>query len=104
MRNDFDALWNQLAYEVMSGMKEWRLQRPKATLREIEAALDERLGKMRARMLEDVALASAAADVSQAAAAERPRCPACGTMLTARGQPIRELTTHFDQTLQLKRS
>ena len=43
MRDDFDAKWNQLAQEVMSGMKEWRLQHPKATLREIEAALDERL-------------------------------------------------------------
>ena len=104
MRDDFDAVWQQLADAVMSGMKEWRLQHPKATLREIETALDERLGKMRARMLEDVALASAAADVSQTSEAERPRCPTCGAVLAARGQPIRELTTHFDQTLRLKRS
>lgn len=104
MREDFDVLWNQLAREVMSGMKEWRLQHPKATLYEIEAALDERLGKMRARMLEDVALASAAADVSQLAEAKQPTCPACGTVLTARGQPTRELTTHFEQMLALKRS
>ena len=34
MRTDFDAQWDQLAEEVMSGMKEWRLQNPKATLRE----------------------------------------------------------------------
>ncbi|CAG0933361.1 hypothetical protein TFLX_03026 [Thermoflexales bacterium] len=104
MRDDFDALWNQLAYEVMSGMKEWRLQHPKATLREIEAALDERLGRMRARMLEDVALASTAAAVSQMSEAERPTCPACGAVLTARGHTTREVTTHFDQTLRLKRS
>ena len=104
MRDDFDAGWHQLADEVMSGMKEWRLQHPKATLGEMEAALDERLGKMRARMLEDVALASAAADVSQVPEVERPRCPTCGAVLVARGQPIRELTTHFDQTLRLKRS
>ena len=31
--------------EVMSGMKEWRLQHPKATLTEIEITLDERLGR-----------------------------------------------------------
>ena len=104
MRDEFEALWNQLAHEVMSGMKEWRLQHPKATLREIEAALDERLGKMRARMLEDVALASAAADVSHTATAERPTCPGCGAALTARGMGTREVTTHFDQTLRLKRS
>lgn len=104
MRQDFDAQWNQLAQEVMSGMKEWRVQHPKATLREIEAALDERLGKMRARMLEDAALASAAADLSQAMASERPACPACGQPLAARGPAYREVTTHFDQTLHLKRS
>jgi predicted RNA-binding Zn-ribbon protein involved in translation (DUF1610 family) len=85
-------------------MKEWRLQHPKATLREIEAALDERWGKARARILEDAALASAAADLSSAKEEERPKCPACGAELAARGQPTRALTTHFDQTLQLKRS
>jgi hypothetical protein len=51
MRNDFDRLWHKLSEEVMSGMKEWRLRHPKATLSEIEDALDERLSKMRARML-----------------------------------------------------
>jgi predicted RNA-binding Zn-ribbon protein involved in translation (DUF1610 family) len=104
MRDNFDARWNQLAQEVLSGMKEWRLQHPKATLSEIEAALDERLGHLRARMLEDVALASAAADLSQATAAERPKCPECGQVLAVRGQHPRELTTHFDQPLHLKRS
>ncbi len=43
--------WRELSEEVISGMKEWRDQHPKATLREIEEALDERLGKMRARRL-----------------------------------------------------
>ena len=66
MRTDFDAQWEDWAEEVLSGMKDWRLQHPKATLRQIEAALDERLGKMRARMLQDAALASAAADIKAA--------------------------------------
>ncbi len=104
MREDFDARWTQLAQEVLSGMKEWRLQHPKATLREIEAALDERLGHLRARMLEDAALASAASDLNHAADGERPRCPACGAVLAARGQAARTLTTHLDQTLHLTRS
>ena len=55
MKEDFDRRWQQLADEVMSGMKQWRLKHPRAKLSEIEEALDERLGKMRARMLEDVA-------------------------------------------------
>ena len=54
-------------------MKEWRLQHPKATLRQIEQALDDRLAKLRARMLQEAALASAAADIKAAQDAELPR-------------------------------
>ena len=28
VNQDFDAKWDELAEEVMSGMKEWRLQHP----------------------------------------------------------------------------
>jgi predicted RNA-binding Zn-ribbon protein involved in translation (DUF1610 family) len=104
MNTDFDAQWHELAEEVLSGMKEWRLQHPKAKLREIEAALDERLGKMRARMLQDAALASGAADIQALQATERPVCPQCGTVLEARGSQERELTTQYNQMVRLKRS
>jgi hypothetical protein len=53
---DLDTRWHELAEEVMTGMREWRVQHPKATFREIEAALDEGLGRLRARMLEDALL------------------------------------------------
>ena len=49
-----EAQWRQLADEVCTGMKEWRLQHPKATLTEIERALDERLARMRALHYNDV--------------------------------------------------
>ena len=104
MRTDFDTRWDELAEEVLSGMKEWRLQHPKATLRQIEAALDERLGKMRARMLQDAALASAAADIKAAHASERPVCSACGSPLEERTVAARELVTQQNQVLQLERS
>ncbi len=104
MDSDFDAKWNALAEEVTSGMKEWRLQHPKATLREIEQALDERLAKMRARMLQDAALASAAADLKDAPEEERPVCPECGALLAGRGTAVRELTTQHNQTVALTRS
>jgi predicted RNA-binding Zn-ribbon protein involved in translation (DUF1610 family) len=55
-------------------------------------------------MLEDAALASAAADLSRRPAAERLKCPQCGADLAARGHPTRELTTHFNQAVHLKRS
>ena len=104
MRDDFDAQWHGLADEVMSGLKDWRVQHPKATLREIEQALDARLGQLRARLMADIALASAAADVTTAQAEERPRCPTCAGPLQARGQQQRTLTTQQDQPVTFTRS
>jgi hypothetical protein len=55
-------------------------------------------------MLEDLALASAAADLSRAEAGERPLCSGCGVSLEARGRHARELTTSHDRTIRLERS
>jgi len=102
MKEDFDRRWQQLADEVMSGMKEWRLKHPRAKLSEIEDALDERLGKMRARMLEDVAQASAAAALNDEDG-QRLKCPQCGRELAARGERGRRLQTHEHQQVEFKR-
>lgn len=99
-----EARWQQLAEEVMTGMKEWRLAHRKATFKEIERALDERLAKVRARMLQDVALASAAADLKAAGVEERPDCPECGQRLEDQGQEGRTLTTYYNQQIELSRS
>ena len=99
-----EARWQQLAEEVMTGMKEWRLAHPRATFKEIERALDERLAKVRARMLTDVALASAAADLKGAEAGDRPPCPRCGQALEHQEMTTRSLTTNYDHTIELTRS
>lgn len=98
-----EALWHQLTQDVMTGMREWRLRHPKATLREIETELDARLHRMRARMLEDMALASAAADWSEAPSGQHPACPDCGQPLQLRGTDTRTLQTHGGQELHLHR-
>ena len=100
---EHEQQWRELAEAVLTGMQEWRLQHPKATLREIETALDERLSRVRARMLQDFAHASAMTDLSAAGTAERPRCRTCGVSLEARGQQTRQLTTYHDRTLTLTR-
>ena len=97
-----EARWRQLSEEVMTGMKEWRLAHPRATFKEIEAALDERLAKVRARMLQDAALASAAADLK--GAGERPPCPRCGGPLEHQEVATRRLVTNYDHTIELTRS
>ena len=94
---DFDQEWEALSNDLLNGMKEWRLQHPKATLREMESALDK-------RMLEDMALASKQADLSQAAKEERPVCPHCGTPLGPRGQHQRRLRTNGQAEIVLNRS
>jgi uncharacterized protein with PIN domain len=101
---DVEARWRELSEAVITGMAEWRAQHPRATLKEIEAALDERLAHVRARMLQDTALASAATDVSQLPADERPRCPECGHTLEARGQEERTVRTTYDRPVTLRRS
>lgn len=103
MRKDFDHQWRELSEEVISGMKGWRLQHPRASLSEIEAALDERLARLRARMLEDAALASATADWDSASGTAAPECPTCGRPLQARGSHSRQVQTHGGQRLTLQR-
>jgi hypothetical protein len=100
---EFDQKWQQLSEEVLVGMKEWRLQHPKATFVEIEEALDERLGRLRARMLQDTALASTSSDWSQAPSEERPKCSLCGTPLVVRGKKTRRMQTQGGQEVTLSR-
>jgi RNase P subunit RPR2 len=100
----FDAQWRTLAEEALTGMAEWRLQHPTATFREIESAVDERLARLRARMLQDAALASAARDLRDVPAAARPACPTCHQALQARGRKTRRLTTNDAQPIELSRT
>lgn len=96
--------WAGDAESIWSGMADWRVAHPKATLSEIEEALDERLDRLRARLLADLALASTAADVRAASGEERPRCAGCGTALQARGQSDRRLLTQGGAEVPLRRT
>jgi hypothetical protein len=104
VRRNFDRQWKSLGEEVLFGIKEWRMQHPHATLKEIEVAIDERLAVLRARMVADAALASAAAEWEQEEAAEQPTCPQCGAKLKQRGvRAERHLQTHGGQEVKLVR-
>jgi hypothetical protein len=95
--------WHRMTEEIMAGMREWRLHHPKATLREIEHELDSRWARVRARMLEDMALASAAADWAATPTGQQPTCPDCGVPLQLRGADTRTLQTHGGEALTLER-
>jgi hypothetical protein len=93
--------WQADGFELMTGMAEWRMQHPKATLQEIEAELDRRLERLRAKMLEDAALLSEARDWKEGGG--EPTCPDCGEVLERRGMGERRLQTHGGQEVKLVR-
>ena len=103
MKIDVDQKWERLSEEVLTGMKEWRVQHPRATLSEMETALDDRLDRMRARMLEDMALASRAAKWKEEPKASKPVCLHCGEQLVTRGKGKRSLQTKGGEEIVLER-
>lgn len=96
MKQDFAANWHVLTEEVITGMKEWRLAHPKATLKEIEEEVDQQLAGVRARMMADAAMAS---EVEE----EQAMCPTCGQQMEWRGEHRRGLVTRHDQEVVLER-
>lgn len=99
-----DARWGALAAEVFVGIKEWRQQHPTATFAQIEEALDARWAVARARLLEDLALVSAAATLPARPAVSRPICPTCAGRLERRGTARRRVTVTHGQTVALERA
>ena len=97
-----EAAWHREAEAVISGIKEWREQHPQATFSEIEQALDARLDGMRARLLEDLALASRAADL-RGQGGQRPCCPDCTAELRPRGVHEREVVTRGERVVRRAR-
>src|SRR4030042_2289557 len=103
-RNDLKSGWQVYSGDVMTDVVAWRDQPPQATFQEIESAIDDRLARLRAHMLEDAALASAVADLRDTPEMERPPCPLCGTRVQHRTRAERTLLTQHGQTVTLERS
>ena len=93
--------WRELSAETLSGMAEWRKQHPKATLREIEKALDERMMKLRAKVLEEAAQLSEMQIWTESE--DVPICPDCKKALEFRVRGKRELQTQGGHSIQLER-
>ena len=82
----------------------WRAAHPRATMREIELAIDEQLAALRADLVTDLSQRSPLRDISSMAEDERPRCERCQTPLIARGKQRRRLRGPGDQLATLDRS
>jgi YgiT-type zinc finger domain-containing protein len=99
---EMEKNWTKVGEEAISGMLEWRQQHPKATFREIEREVDNRLAKMRARMLEDAALASEQREWEKGAE-KQPVCPSCGGELEKKGKKKRKMQTTGGEEIKLER-
>jgi uncharacterized protein with PIN domain len=100
-REQMSQQWNQQSQEASHAIAQWRQVHPKATLAEIEKAVDEQMNHMRARMIEEVAQASASTQGGQEEGTQR--CPHCGERIYARGKRQRRLQTQGGQQVTLTR-
>lgn len=93
--------WQQSSQQASQAIAHWRVAHPEATLAEIEAAVDEQMNRLRARMIEEVAQAS---PLEQEESGRQSRkCPQCGERMQARGKHQRGLQTQGGQQVRLKR-
>jgi RNase P subunit RPR2 len=99
-KKNWDDLYNEASREV----RRWRRKHRKATLTEIENTVDAELAKMRAQMIQDLAMASETANLRLLPKEERPQCPKCGRPLSANGEQRRELVTDHEEGVELERS
>ena len=96
--------WDALHQQASHAIQQWRKEHKKASLTEIENTVDAELAKMRAQMIEDLALASEVADLNDLPLEGRPQCSECGAPLSANGKQKRQLVTEHEQAVNLTRS
>lgn len=92
-----EADGERLSEQITSEVAAWRRAHPRATFNEIESFVDERMNRLRARM---VAGAAAASGVE---VEEQPRCPQCGQRAVLRGKKRRRLRTQGGEAVELER-
>jgi|SRR5579859_1402314 len=98
---DLQQHWKEQAEEAVLTVAQWRGAHPQATLAEIEQAVDEQMNRLRARLIEQAAQASAAADSE---ASQGLVCEQCGQALQARGRARRRWQTQGGQQVEVERT
>jgi YgiT-type zinc finger domain-containing protein len=92
-----EAEWEALSQQLAGEVAAWRREHPRASFNEIEDFVDERMNRLRAKMIADVA---AAVDVE---VKERPVCPECGKGAVLRGKKRRRLRMQGGEQIELER-
>lgn len=95
--------WRELSEEILTDIKEWRKEHPKASFREIEDEVHSRMSRLEAQLIQDTAQQSKSREWSGSSQQERPTCPVCSTPLHARGKRERRLQAAEGQDVTLSR-
>jgi YgiT-type zinc finger domain-containing protein len=102
MKDKNASEWEKMSAEVMSGMREWVAQHPRATFAEIERETMRRMAQLQARMMEDIVRAREAEQVKESV--EILRCPECGAEMRPRGKRKRRIQVQGGQEVTIQRS
>lgn len=87
----------EMADELADKLKTWRQANPKATLTEIEEAVEAELAKLRNEWVAELA------EAGEERETEAPPCPQCGQAMVRNGRRKRRLQSKEGQTLQIER-
>ena len=98
---DLHQWWQEQGEQAVAAIAQWRVAHPKATLAEIEQAVDEQMNRLRAQLIEQAAQASAAAESE---ASQGLECEQCGQPLQARGRARRRWQTQGGQQVEVERT
>ena len=78
-------------------MRQWRQTNPKATLTEIEEAVEAELAQLRKQLVEEMVQEEVSGLPGE------PDCPQCGEKMVKNGRRQRKLKSKEGQTIQLDR-
>lgn len=96
--------WLTTGATILSEVKEWRKDHPKATFVEIEDEVHRRMMQLEAQLLQDAAQESSSRVWGKGTGGEAPRCPTCQIPLQARGQYPRTLQGNGGESVTLLRT
>lgn len=96
---DLEKRWQQKSQDASKAIAQWRQEHPKATLAEIETAIDAQLDQVRAHIIEEVAQS----ETHQPTQQTPTFCPQCGEWMHQRGKHRRRLQTRGSQDVTLTR-
>ena len=95
--------WQERSQEISSRVATWRVEHPRATMAEIEQAVEEQISLLRAQMIQEAAQASTASEGKTESEQPLP-CPECGRQMQRRGRRQRHLQTQRDREVILTRA